>query len=91
MIRYCKDNTSAKISLSTNGVLLDNKDLSEKMISAGIDEIIFSLDAATADTYRKIKGYDNFDKVIKNIESFLKINANNTSVMSIFKCRIKPR
>ena len=52
MIRYCKENTFARISLSTNGTLLNTK-LSEKLIRIGIDEIIFSLDSNSPETYYK--------------------------------------
>ncbi|MCL0050874.1 radical SAM protein [Dehalococcoidia bacterium] len=76
MIQYCKDNTFARISLSTNGTLLDTK-LSKKLISAGIDEIIFSLDANSPETYYKIKHSEAFDKVVKNIINFLEMNTNN--------------
>jgi len=76
MIRYCKERTFARISLSTNGTLLDTK-VSGKLISAGIDEIIFSLDANSPEIYYKIKGSKEFDKVVKNIIDFLKMNINN--------------
>lgn len=76
MIRYCKERTFARISLSTNGTLLDTE-VSGKLISAGIDEIIFSLDTNSPKTYYKIKGSKEFDKVVKNIIDFLKTNTNN--------------
>lgn len=80
MVKYCKENTSAKISLSTNGVLLD-KLLARKLIDAEVDEIIISLDAATSDTYRKIKRQDHFNLVAGNIDNLLNLNNNNTQVI----------
>lgn len=76
MVQYCKENTSARISLSTNGILMNPK-LSKRLIATRIDEIIFSLDANSPKTYKKIKGKDEFKKVVKNVENFLKININN--------------
>lgn len=76
MIQYCKDNTFARISLSTNGTLMDKK-LSQKLIIAGIDEIIFSLDANSPKTYKKIKGGNEFKNIVKNVENFLKMSTNN--------------
>jgi len=76
MIKYCKSHTLAKISMSTNGLLLDQK-LSERLIEAGIDEIIFSLDSNSPESYYKIKNSKEFHKVVKNITDFLSINSNN--------------
>jgi Predicted Fe-S oxidoreductases len=80
MIQYCKENTFARISLSTNGMLL-TKELSKKFIETGIDEIIFSLDANSSETYYKIKGSEEFNKVVKNIITFLEMNTNNVGVV----------
>jgi len=71
MIAYCH---SKKIptAISTNATLLD-KDVSEKLIRAGLDYIIFSIDAATKQTYEKYRPGAEYDTIVKNVHNFLKI------------------
>lgn len=71
MIAYCH---SKKIptAISTNATLLDG-DASEKLIRAGLGYIIFSIDAATKQTYEKYRPGAEYDTVVKNVHSFLKI------------------
>ncbi len=54
------------ISLTTNGVLLGNN--IEKIRSAGIKRINISLDTMNRQTYKKITGFDCFDRVWEGIE-----------------------
>lgn len=50
--------------LYTNGLF----DEPEKLVRAGLDKIIFSLDAFSKEEYIKFKGVDGFDKVNENIK-----------------------
>ena len=82
MVTYAKKRDVAEvIHLNTNGTLLGTK-AGKKLLDAGIDDITVSVDAAFPETYRKLKQSDNFDSLIKNIETFIeyrdKINANTT-------------
>ncbi|KQC06462.1 MAG: hypothetical protein APR54_07205, partial [Candidatus Cloacimonas sp. SDB] len=59
------------IHLTTNGTLLDNNKI--KLLSeSGVDSVMFSLDAANPDTYKRIRGYDLF-KVESYIKDFMKL------------------
>lgn len=69
MIHICKQNTKAKISLSTNATLLNEK-LAADIICSGLDEIVFSLDSSNGKTFEKIKGADFFDVAVTNIKRF---------------------
>ncbi|MDI6793246.1 MAG: radical SAM protein [bacterium] len=72
MFAYAKDK-GLEVGLWTNGLNLDeelSKDIIEKEL---LDYIIFSLDAATKETYLKVKGIDAFDKVVENITRFLEL------------------
>lgn len=84
MIRYCRDHTSAKISMSTNGSLL-NGALSREIVDAGLDEIIFSLDANSERVYTQIRKGGDFQKVVRNIENFLEIVGNKDKPNVIIK------
>lgn len=54
-----------KPGLITNGILLDRFDLS-KCEWAGV-----SIDSGTRETYKRIKGKDEFDRVIKNLRNLI--------------------
>ena len=58
-----------RISISSNGAIL-NKRLAEKLLDSPLQEVSFSIDGASADTYRKIRNAD-YDKTIGNIAYLL--------------------
>lgn len=69
------ENTSAineisQIAITTNGMLL--KKLLPDMIVAGLNRINISLDTLKKEKFKKITGFDGFDRVIGGIESALK-------------------
>ncbi len=72
MIKYAKDKGIIEVMFNTNGQLL-NPELSEKIIDAGLDKIIFSMDGATKETYEKIRKGASYEKLIKNIKDFVEI------------------
>jgi len=57
--------------LTTNGTLL-NESIAKAAIDAGVTKLHVSLDAATPETYRTIRGYD-LAKVESNIGDFLEL------------------
>lgn len=65
--------------INTNGNLLD-LEVSKKLITAGLTEIYIGLDAATEETYSKIRIGGNFEKVLHNIEELLKIKPSHLQV-----------
>jgi len=74
LYEYNKDNSVFRfVDFHTNGSLL-NKELSAFIIeSEVISRISFSIDAATAETYTKIKQNNEFHSVVENIKRFLQI------------------
>ncbi len=71
-IRYAKGKNILEISINTNGLLLD-ENLCRDLISSGIDRVIISVDAATRNTYEKIRRGGDFKKLINNVNMFLAI------------------
>jgi MoaA/NifB/PqqE/SkfB family radical SAM enzyme len=53
---------------NTNGLLLRGKRL-EALVSSGLDEVRVSVDAATPETYRLVRGADGFSRIIANVKS----------------------
>src|SRR6201993_883850 len=52
-----------------NGTLLNEKN-GRALIDAGLDELRVSLDAATAKSYKAIRGKDFFARILRNVRAF---------------------
>lgn len=61
---------STLLNMDTNALLLD-EEKSEKILDSRLDVLLFSVNAATADTYRKVRGSVKYEQMIANIERFL--------------------
>ena len=70
MVEYAKKHGIIEVMINTNGQLL-TKDMSRKLIKAGIDKIIISLDGMNKATYEHLRQGANYDKLIKNIDDLL--------------------
>ena len=68
MVRYLKDR-GVYVLFNTNGTVLTEKS-GRAMIEAGLDELRVSLDAATARTYKAIRGKNYFDRILRNVRTF---------------------
>lgn len=75
--------------MNSNGIAL-TRELSEKLIKNRLDYLVFSLDAITPETYRRIKRRDYFEKVINNILDYLEIwgELDTGFVKNFFACDI---
>ena len=71
MSRFAKSKGIPKVRLITNAILLTRQKTVEILEDSGFDEISLSLDAATEETYQKIKKSLNFQIVQENIAYFL--------------------
>lgn len=71
MLRYVKAR-NVFVELYDNFFLIDER-IARELIEMGIDKIFISLDAATKETYEKIRVGSNFERVINNLRSFLRL------------------
>ena len=71
-IRFAADHGFIDIMLNTNGTLL-SEERTRKFLKSGITRVRFSLDAATKETYEKVRLGAKYDVTMKNIERFLEI------------------
>lgn len=71
-VEKCKAMGFEYIYMTTNGALAD-KDRVRKLCQLGLSSIKFSIDAATAETHKKLHGRDDFDFVIKNLFDVLSL------------------
>jgi len=73
MIRHLK-NRNVYTLFNSNGILLDTG-WQNDLIDAGLDELRVSLDAATPEGYRKIRNNSEFERIVQNLRSFLKVQS----------------
>lgn len=64
-LKYAKDAGFKSLGISTNASLLTTRN-AKLLFESGIDNIIFSIDGATKETYEAIRVGGNFEKVIAN-------------------------
>lgn len=69
MVRYLKDR-GTYVLFNTNGTLMQPKRFRE-LIETGLDELRVSLDAADRATYRKVRGKDFFDRIVRDVGKFV--------------------
>lgn len=71
MVQYAKNaGIAERIEIITNGSLL-TPEVSDRLIEAGLDRLVISLQGITAENYKRISGVDfDFPKFISNIRYF---------------------
>lgn len=67
----------------TNGLLL-SEEIAETVVDAGLTWLSISIDASTADTYKKIRGGD-YQSLLNNIDQFLAIRAEKGSKLPFLR------
>jgi radical SAM protein with 4Fe4S-binding SPASM domain len=68
MVRYLKER-GVYVLFNTNGTVLTEKS-GRALIDARLDELRVSLDAATAASYRAIRGKNYFQRILRNVRHF---------------------
>ncbi|MBN3040352.1 MAG: radical SAM protein [Candidatus Omnitrophica bacterium] len=71
MIRYAKTKNIIVV-LSTNGLLLDQKDHIQQLLSCGLDELILAVDGASEETYKEYRIGGDFNHLLENIKKLVK-------------------
>ncbi|MEN6348204.1 MAG: radical SAM/SPASM domain-containing protein [Syntrophomonas sp.] len=79
-IKCAKDKGIMHVDFNTNANLL-KKEIAHKIACSGLDEIIFSVDGFSRQTYEKIRKKGDYDKCINNILYFLDFLNNEKIVM----------
>lgn len=81
-IEYAKDKGIRHIHMTTNGTLL-NEERAKALAESGIDSVMFSVDAASPEVYKSIRGSD-LGKLENNIDRFLRYKPKNLKVSLSF-------
>jgi MoaA/NifB/PqqE/SkfB family radical SAM enzyme len=68
MVRYLKDR-GTYVLFNTNGTVLNEKN-GRALITAELDELRVSFDAANAESYLAVRGKNYFNRILKNVRAF---------------------
>jgi MoaA/NifB/PqqE/SkfB family radical SAM enzyme len=71
MIQFCRER-NLRVGFSTNGTM-NNAERNHKLLSAGLDYIIFAFDGASRETYEKYRKGAKFEETRDKILDFLKM------------------
>lgn len=88
-IKFASDHGFIDIMMNSNATVL-SESRSRSMLKSGITRLRFSLDAATKETYEKVRVGGKFETTIKNIENFLRIRKEenaNLPVVGVNFCK----
>ena len=80
MIRYAS--AFAKTNISTNGLNL-TPELSEQLITSGVDTLIVSIDGATQQVYEKYRVGGDLEKALASLKLLAELNEKNGRKVSI--------
>lgn len=70
LIAYAKEQGISEVQINTNGLPFTRESI-EKVVAAGLDRVIFSIDGNSAETYEKIRVGGSFQKLVDNVECFI--------------------
>ena len=77
IVAYIKKAAGARISISTNGSLMDERKAAG-LLEAGLDQIIFAIDGITQETYANYRVGGRLETVTANLQEFCRLkNKNN--------------
>ena len=68
MVRYLAER-DVYVLFNTNGTALNERG-GRALIAAGLDELRVSLDAATRESFKAVRGRDYFDRILANVRRF---------------------
>lgn len=74
-IKYAKDAGLKDVVLNSNGLAM-TKERAERLIIAGLDYMYVGIDAATEETYNKIRIGGNFERTKANVLEYRKMSPN---------------
>jgi MoaA/NifB/PqqE/SkfB family radical SAM enzyme len=72
-VRYLKER-GIYVLFNTNGTALTPRK-GRELAAAGLDELRVSLDAADAETFRTVRGTDDFHRILRNVAAFTAMQA----------------
>ena len=91
LIQYAKESGIIEVIINTNGTNLNEKKAHE-LIDSGLDQLIYSFDGGTKETYEKMRPgrfkKNKFEDVYGNIKNFAEIKKKRNSKFPITKIQM---
>jgi MoaA/NifB/PqqE/SkfB family radical SAM enzyme len=82
-IKYIKKNLpNSRIRFNSNAMLLDEKK-AKQLLNSEVDEVVFSIDGASKETYESIRKGLKYDIVKRNLDRFFKLKKDSSNKMNI--------
>lgn len=89
-IGIAKNAKIKRVYITTNGALA-NLDRVKSCVDAGLDSIKFSINASNAEDYKLVHGFDDFEKVLKNVTDIYNWKKiNNINLQLLCSCIVIP-
>jgi MoaA/NifB/PqqE/SkfB family radical SAM enzyme len=73
IVRWCREK-GLEVGFVTNGLLMEHE-LARRLIEAGLTHIVFSMDSADSETFKRIRPGASLSKLQGNIRKFVEIRA----------------
>ena len=83
MVRHAKESGCSVLTTSNMTLVDDAKALN--IVESGLDLLKISIDAATRETYEKVRGEDYFDKILDGIDKINRVKAEKSSKTPIMR------
>lgn len=83
-VAFAKDHNFMDLLMTTNGNLLTPK-LAKELVDAGATRILFSIDAATSETYDKVRPGGDFNRVLDNLNALVEYKASTGIPLPIIR------
>jgi len=84
-VEVTKRLSKANVQIYTNGTILERRN---SLVNPGIDKVVFTLSAATRETYEKVHGKDLFREACESVWWFQRHKLPNQKIMMRFiQCR----
>ncbi|MFH1661700.1 MAG: radical SAM protein [Candidatus Falkowbacteria bacterium] len=83
LIRFIKKNSEIQIALVTNGRKLSLEDYVKKLIRAGLDRVVISIEGSSEPIHNGIAQTKSYHQTIKGIENCLNNNLPTTTITTI--------
>jgi radical SAM protein with 4Fe4S-binding SPASM domain len=76
MLRYAKSKGILEVTSLTNATLMDEA-MCREIVSGRLDQLVISIDGLTKETYEKIRVGADYDVVVNNLRTLLKIRGRS--------------
>lgn len=87
LIRHAKNRGIIDVIMNTNGLLLD-REFSEETIESGLDQIVFSVDGNSQESYQSIRKGGDFNRLVNNLETFIDIKKSKRNVKPLVRVQM---